>query len=158
MRFVLSSSGMRTKLYHRLAGSRHVHVPRVSGLWVGSYLQKLGEARRTQETAAAELLKPRRTEADGRHCGYLRRQRMHEVKRNPQAAKERFRAGRMRFRMPTAGSGVTLSLRVLGPGKSKERRVAAGNTELTSLCSPCRQVLPIFRGGDGCFTPPDAGL
>lgn len=73
MRFVLSSSGMRTKLYHRLAGSRHVHVPRVSGLWVGSYLQKLGEARRTQETAAAEPLKPRRTEADGRHCGYLRR-------------------------------------------------------------------------------------
>jgi hypothetical protein len=45
--------------------------------------------------------------------------RLLEVKRNPQAAKERFRAGRMRFRMPTAGSGVTLSLRVLGPRKRK---------------------------------------
>ena len=46
----------------------------------------------------------------------------------------------------------------IGAEKEKGRRVAAGNTELTSLCSSCRQVLPIFRGGDGCFTPPDAGL
>lgn len=44
MLFVLSSSGMRIKLYHRSVGSYHIQFPWVSGLWVSSYLRQLGEA------------------------------------------------------------------------------------------------------------------